>query len=361
MQILAIMVMVGIISCKEEDTKPTPEKLVPVTVEFGEDIIVLENNGLREIVLEFDNPSQGEGEISLSVQSATLDGIDISDMDDSGNIDLFVEKGAISTTITVEIIDNILADEERVYTIKIDKVSEAFEIGSKKVLSLKVIDDEMYGKLKSFSSTQGIVSNSRSIEYDEFGRIYKVNWENKSIHYQSGTDTYLYENGQLSAIHYNEMLYENYFWDNNKVVKSERFQNGVKQTYYTYSYDEAGNIGEKLTYTLQQDGSYKVAVVFNYSYNADGNIKKIITYVPEGDGFKWISTRTYGDYINKPNSYPYEVVSTVRAQNKLPGFLKVETETTNTQSTYTYEFDDKGHPAMRVTSETGEIAEYQHY
>lgn len=91
MQILAIMVMVGIISCKEEDTKPTPEKLVPVTVEFGEDIIVLENNGLREIVLEFDNPSQGEGEISL-VQSATLDGIDISDMDDSGNIDLLLRK-----------------------------------------------------------------------------------------------------------------------------------------------------------------------------------------------------------------------------------------------------------------------------
>lgn len=360
-QILAVMVMVGVVSCKEEAIESPNPLLVPVTVEFGEDIIVFENDGLKEIVLEFDSPSQIEGTISLLVGPENLDGIDIPDISNSGKIDISIVKGATSAKLIVEIVDNEKVNDQRVITINIEEVSEGFEIGLKKTLTLELIDDEMYGKLKSFSSTYGITSSNRSIEYDEFGRIHKVNWENRGIHVQSGTDTYSYENGQLSSIHFSDVLHEKFFWENGKIAKSERFQSGVKQSYFIYSYDGAGNIGEEATFSLQSDGSYLMSVVFVYLYFTDGNLNKILTYVPEEEGFKWISTRTYDDYINKPNSNPYEVVPTISAQNKLPGFYKIETETSSVQNTYNYDFDEAGMLVKRSIIETGEIAEYQHH
>lgn len=246
--------------------------------------------------------------------------------DIDGIITLPVSEGSDETWIAISPVNDALLKGHQVVSFELLS-TETIQAGSKKTQTVKIFDDELRGKAKSFESFGGGWSAKHTYEYDEQGRIAKVHWENRTPGYRGGTLTYTYaSNGLIENVNHYEGKDEIYFHENGRVVRSETIKNGIKEAYSLFDYDPAGNVGGRADYHIQPGGVFLMTDIWVYLHYNDGNLYKMLNYAPGVDGGEpeLRSETTYEEYIHISNPFPLmELLPNMNSQPNWPGTYQV--------------------------------------
>ncbi len=363
---LGLMIIVNLLSCKDDD--PVTPSDPNVSVKFEGDITLTENSGEKEIIISFSKAAHRDGNIKITVVTDAASAFHTAPAASNGVFELPVMKGDASASFSLTPTDNSIVEAPRIVEFEIKDVSDGFAIGNKQSLIVTIVDDKLLNnKAKSYETLGGGWRSKKTYVYGESGRIAKVLWETETPALRTGTDAYFYAtNGLIEKITTHPGHEEIFIQQNGRIIRSEKFEYGVKKSYNLYDYDEAGNVGAQANFHLQNDGSFKQAFTFIYLYFDDGNIYKQLTYIPAengGDG-ELISTRTYDDYSDKVNPFPtFEVIPGIAGQPNLPGSYRLEENGSNLSYIFTYNYREDGQPTQRNTAGPGspEVTTYQYY
>ena len=353
-----------LIGCsKDDDQAPgNPGGSNPVAINLVEDFSHLENAEAVEITLNLEIPAFRTGQVTIRI--AADDGLQFHTVPAAinGFLTLQIAEEAETVAFTLVPQDDDLIGGMKHVDFTISSASEGFAIGERGSVSVEIIDDELQGKPRSYQSSGGGWKSSKTYLYRPDGQIDRVEWETETPGLRRGTDTYYYEDGKISRINYHDGRDEYFYWDNGRLATSEVIDQGVRKSYDVYAYDEAGNIGGKQQFDLQGSGEYTLSHVFVNLFFTDGNLYRQLTYIPVDtpEEYELISTRTYENYLDKPNMFPVvEVVPTVQAQHNLPGSYRVEENGADLQYVFSYEYDTEGRAVRRTTQ--GEETTYSYY
>ncbi len=356
-----LFILIGCSS--DDDALPTPAPQPSnVIVEFGDDVSLFENSESFEVKLNFNKPAIKDGLIQIEI--AFPENINLYTIPSSYDklINLSVNKNDTYTSFSIIPENDQVIKGMKDISFSLTSVSEGFDMGSKKNLLVKLIDDELYGKPKSYETIAGNWKVSKTYIYGMDGRIHKIDWRNETPALTTGTDTYYYLNGKIGRINYSENHDENFYWDNDQIRSSEIIENGMKTSFATFEYNPEGYIASKTVYHPAPEGGYRVSLIYAYIYKTDGNLYKQITYVPDSsiDGYAVISQRTHDHYSDKSNLFPVnEIVPTLAAHKNLPGSYRVEENGEDLLYNFSYEFNSDGKAVKRETS--GEVTTYSYY
>ncbi|MBV6643555.1 MAG: hypothetical protein KI791_22740 [Cyclobacteriaceae bacterium] len=342
----------------------------PARISFSEGLVEIKENstGGRVILLTMPTPAPAPGKVTIEFDQSieNLVASDLTFTDGIAEID--IPFGARQVTFFVGGVDNTLLQGHKSVGLTITKVEGALQIGDLNTMNLKVLDDELIGKPKSYETAGGGWFYSKVYEYDEKGRVEKIHWEQRTPGTSRGTQTITYdEQGNLLRITDYENSYEVFTYENGRIVKSENIKNDVVKSYNLYDYDEAGNLGGMASFYLQPNGVYLKSLVFIYLNYSDGNIyKKLVYSVGEANGeeeLTLISTETFRSYHNKANPFPaFNVIPTIVSQSKLPGGYLFEDSEKIYHYDFTYVFNLDGMPtSRRVTGSSNEVTYYYYY
>ncbi len=285
----------------------------------------------------------------------------------NGKIDIAFAAGAEAVTFKVAPIDDTLLKGHKTIRFSIESTEGPVVKGERLSFDLSLMDDELLNKAKSYEQIGGSWRSKKTYEYDEAGRIVKIHWETHTPMPRTGTDTYTYAaNGLIEKVTTYPDHEEVYIQENGKIVRSERFDEGVKKEYNLFEYDAAGNVGLQVNFLLQPEGGYKHEFTFVYLYFEDGNIFKQLVYTPglNGEDDVLISTRTYDDYKAKINPFPgFEVIPGIGGQPNLPGSFREEGNGADLFYLLHYNYREDGLPIQRTTQGPGtpEVTTYEYY
>lgn len=285
----------------------------------------------------------------------------------NGIITLPVTEGSRTVAFKVIPLSNSDITGELSIDFTITGTSGSIQKGERLKQTLKISDDELSQKPKGYENTSGNTIIKKIFEYDQQGRVAKVNWESYNPYYTKGTDTYLYdEQGKLTKINKYTGRDIHFSWQNGRIIKSETVVNGTVNEYTEYKYDTQGNIAGTSTHHRQQDNSFTPGFTSIYFYFPDGNIYKSQTYMPGSNAGEpiLVSTRTYEGYTNRDNPFPMvEILPTVTSQTKLATSYRVEEGGIDLVYTLSYQFRPDGLPEKRIATSTqdSQTAVYHYY
>lgn len=353
------------ISCDKDEIDPPTGENRPVTLNFGENFNIAENATEKEVRILFSKAATKDGTLELEVITDIGTAFQTTPSVKDDFIEISVEKGDAYASFIFTPINNTIADEPRIVQIELSAVSEGFALGTKKSLTITILDDELVSKPKSIETTGGGWRSEKTYEYDGSGRIKKIHWETETPGLRSGTDTYYYAtNGLVERINQEPNIDEFYFQENGKIVRSEVIKNDIKTAYSEYEFDAYGHVAAKKVYNRQSSGAFLLSFVYVYLYHTDGNLFVQQTYIPqsEPDDLLLISTRTYDGYTDAYNPFPVELLPGMPAQQTLPIIYRLKENGSTLQYQFSYAFRDDGLPSQRNTSGAAtEITVFQYY
>lgn len=349
------------------------ENDLPTLVGFSDaHSTLLENrDGDFFVPILFSLQAPGEGIIEVSLGSATsLYGVYFTTepVAVNGKIHMNVAAGAGHVFMKVKPINNFNLNGHKEIEFTITDASGAIEKGTLLSHRLSITDDELAGKAKGYrvGSNNGW-SIQRTYEYNEQGLVSRILWEQNTPGQLTGSYTYSYNNaGQVTEMLESSNYKTIYTWENERIIKSEKYREGVLQSYSTYGYDDAGNVGETAVFYRQENGELKMGLLFVYLYFNNGNIYKQLAHSPiEGsEEYALLSTKTYDNYLAQSNPFTMvDILPTVDTMINLPGTYREETNGHDFLYQFTYEFDAAGRPTKRVASSgtSSETAYYEYY
>ncbi len=313
-------------------------------------------------------PAPGSGQLLVSLQSedatyaehyttepAAVDGI----------VTIPVAAGADRVELRIIPINNDRVNGTKHVAAIITAATGAITLGTKTGHGVTIQDDELDGVSKSYATGSSQWGTRRYFAYDDHGRISKVTWEQYTPAYIGGTYRYIYQGDQLEKMVSSDGSETLYTYANGRIVKADKYKNGILKQTSMYGYDPAGNVGEVAEFYRQPSGEMKLGMLFVYLYYLDGNVYKQLVYDPNGDEDPTlISSRTYSDYLDQPNHFPaIEILPNQPAQSKLPGSYRLEENGNDIQFTFTYEFDADGRMRKRTASSSSnrEVTVYSFY
>jgi hypothetical protein len=132
----------ALLSCKNEDTELN-DVITPVVVQFSETQIVLnENETGKTVAVSLSRAASADGSIEVEFTSDKLSGIKIEPAAVDGILALPVAKGSTSASFTIQPINNTIMDGAKTISVSLKKVTDGFQLGANKSVSLSVVDDE---------------------------------------------------------------------------------------------------------------------------------------------------------------------------------------------------------------------------
>jgi hypothetical protein len=323
-----------------------------------------------DVIIVFSHAMKGTGTIEISMTSGdAIYGTHFVTVPEAvnGKITLPVEDGEDHVQFKVIPLNDLHYNGNRNINYVISNVEGSMIKGDQLTHQLTITDDELEGKYKGYTVVAGNWSYKRIYEYNEDGTVSKINWEQNTPYYSGGTYVFHYnEAGQVIKRVESAVDETNFTWQDGRIVKAEKFNNGVLKQYTLYGYDNAGNVGEAAVHDRQPDGELKLSLLFVYLYRTDGNIYKQLTHVPiEGpEEYSLISTRTFDQYLATASTFSMmEILPNVNSQPNLPGSYQVEENGHNILYQFSYEFDENGKPTRRTASSSAgsEVAYYEYY
>lgn len=359
------------IGTKSEFVVTLVDDEAPVSVIFPESSLSLpenEQNGLT-VSFELSAPAPAAGKVIVEIDEMPAESYFTTEPAFNANGQLTIEIPAGATAGGFKIIptDNGMLKGDRKVVFSIADTEGAIVKGNQLSLELTVLDDELFFKAKSYETGGGGWSSKESYEYDEYGRVHKVHWENRTPGLRQGTYTYYYaENGLIERVNHYEGRDEYFYQENGRIVRSEEIHDGELKSYSLYDYDPAGNLGAQALYQRNiYTGELFNSKIFVYLYFNDGNIYKQLIYSPTEDPEEpeLISTRTFDNYTNKLNPFPIRFIPGIAAQLHLPGSYRMEENGANLLYNFSYEFNENGLPVRRTTTGSlgAEVTVYQYY
>ena len=232
--------------------------------------------------------------------------------------------------------------------------------------SINILDDELTGLPKGYDIGSPTWGLRKQIEYNAGGKIGKIIWDSYTPFHRHHTDTYYYNPvGELTRINTEpgqDLLYQ---YANGRIVMEQKVDNGEIDRYTEYDYDQFGNVSGYQTHYLQPDQTFALSSITVLLYYTDGNLYKKLVYTPSDDPENpyLTSTETYENYSDVQNDFGIEFVPGKKAQPKLPGSYRIESNGKDLRYTFSYELAPDGKPLKRtvVGPNTFEIAAYHYY
>jgi hypothetical protein len=326
-------------ACKESETitpqQPTPQQPSTAVAAFqtaSANLKEADPNQLNvEIPLSKAAPIDGTLIVKI-IATNSEHGVDFVTSPAAVNqeISLPVAKGATSIGFSIQPVQNNIVNYERSIQFTLDRASGGVSFTANSSYTLVIQDDDLVGKLKKYETVSGNWRELREFTYVDQGLVKGINWTSYTPFQVSGSYTYKHENGRIASMTDQAGFATNYFWEGNRVVKSEKYASQNLMQRIEYGYDDAGNVGEMVQYDRQPDGTIQRSMVFIFLYHQDGNIyKRIIYHVQEDQELALLSTQTFENYLMKPN--PVAMVETLPHLNAQP----------NLPQSYRYELHDK--------------------
>lgn len=128
-------------SCSEEDVPGVITDSAPATIEFAQNEIQLSENASDSlIILTFSKGAPKAGSISIAISSANK--VITNPAIENGVLTLAVAAGATKASFQVKPVNNQLLDGHKVVSFQIQSATEGLIIGSKKINTIKISDDE---------------------------------------------------------------------------------------------------------------------------------------------------------------------------------------------------------------------------
>lgn len=322
-----------------------------------------ENEGSKEVKILFDKAAKSAGEITIKLHFQAGLHLQTAPEAIDNVITLNVQPGDQSAFFTFTPYDDEVITGMLKLSVNFLSMSQGFRKASSEGMTIIIVDDELVGKPKLYTSTGNGISQAITYFYRTDGKISKL----KRVYgdfwpYEEELIYDYFESGAIKSItSFNHITY--FHWSGDKIINSEEFEDDVKTAYTIYDYDSAGNIGGKTIYYRQPSGEYLQSFVFVYLYFDDGNLYKQLTYIPanrENDELELISTRTYDNYLEKINWFPVnEIVPGVMTQRNLPGSYRVQENGFDLLYNFTYEYNSEGKVSRR--SGAGEVVTYEYF
>lgn len=336
----------------------------------------------QDVVLDESNSTGIEYQIHLSKSVAIDSEIKITLSSDNGVYDLHyttqpvAENNVLTLPVSAGLnvigfkvipVANTQITGELKIKLTISQTAGSITKGNNLDQTITIKDDELSQKPKGYEVTAGNTVLKKFYEYDEFGRVSKVKWENYTPYLLQGTDTYFYDANSL-LVKINKYAGKDilYHWSNGRIVKLEEVVNGIIRSYSELDYDDHGNITGAVSYHLQSNGNFAKGFYTIYLYFMDGNLYKSLTYQDTEDPENpyLVSTKTYDNYIDVSNPFPMtEVVPVVKSQTKLATTYRVEENESDLTYSLVYEYRPDGLPAKRIATANGDTqtAVYHYY
>ncbi len=342
-----------------------PTQLVVAQFDTAIDSIMENHGNSRQVKIRFPQASPA-GKLLIRQTGNTNNMLALTSppANNEGIIELPFSEGTTETWFTIFPYDDELLKGNKTVSFEILN-SEGVSAGAIKNQSMKIIDDELRGKAKSFESFGGGWSAKNTYEYDELGRIAKVHWENRTPGYRGGTLTYTYaSNGLVQNVNHHEGKDVKYIQANGKIVRSETISWGEMVAYSIYDYDPAGNVGGKAVYHKQPTGEFLMTDIYVYLHFDNGNLYKTLNYAPGVNGAEpeLRSETTYEHYIGINNPFPLmELLPNINSQPNWPTSYQMVGNGQNTLYNFSYELNEAGQPARRTVSGTSEYTVYKYY
>ncbi|HMQ00136.1 MAG TPA: hypothetical protein PKC24_10160 [Cyclobacteriaceae bacterium] len=309
-----------------------------------------------EVIINFSGHAFASGliEIDFNESSALYDELFTTMPEASnGKIMLDVSNGDTYASFMIYPVNNQKLNGHKNILFNINAATGAVKKESDSQLALKLIDDELDGKLKSFEIQAGD-RYKESFEYNEDGQIAKIEWEQNTPFLSSGTKEFVYDHeGKLISMVESSSIQTNYIWSNGQIVKSERKVSGVIKEYSEFFYNAQGKIISTTFYYRQPSGEFTLQTVIDYEYAIDGNLFKSIHQSPSSiDGQLFVySSRIYGGFAEGNMVAPMiNILPNYNPHHKLVTFYKVEEYGHTFTYHISYQLNEQGLPLSRIAS-----------
>ena len=164
--LLALLVLTGIFACEKDEIEPPqpPSGTAPVMAQFGPDERIAENAGPQTIQVKFSKEAPREGVVKIDVDAGFPASFQTAPAVENGVLEIGVPKGARAVSFTLTPVDNDVLGEDQVITFDLASVSEGFEIGAKRMLTVIIQDDELPAGhvMAEFAATSGSLNRDQA-------------------------------------------------------------------------------------------------------------------------------------------------------------------------------------------------------
>ena len=349
--------------CSSDDDNlpdPTGENYL-VSLRFDEHFSLPENEGPQEVFIHFDRPAKSQGEIKIKLHPQ--EGLIFQSTPEAiaNIISLRVEKDDESVSFLIDPKDDKIIRGMKDLSISFYELSPGFRKANSDGLSISIIDDELQGKFKSYTTETIWTMENYLYEYRFDGKLSRIisRWPsddilNEFFYNEDGSIAQL--KGFQTSPFYDSTISDTYYlWENGKIKRSNYFINNILQSYSIYEY-EGDQISKRIDYKA---GDSDPAFISRFLYDEEGNLKQQIniSLVPGAENFN--STVTY-KYLDKDNPIPTNaIIPGMPIKNKLLDSWQIEKNGSITNFAYTYEFNADGKPVRRINRQ--EIITYEYY
>lgn len=370
------LLMFILAGCNVEEEQPNiaPSDYSELNFEESNGILLENQTEGKHIFLLLSHPAKAKGSIILTM---TKEGpqdrpfILSPNIGPQNTIELYVKKGADRVSFKVVPNNDQLAIGH--HTIKFDVIATTGPLlaGQSKKHELKLKDDELIGKIKSFETIKGSWKESRTYNINAIGQMTR---ETRVIENPSTTlSSYEYRyNGskQLIGISIDFLNPESrrfisYSYTSNRISKAATVVMDLVTAYSDFYYHPDGRLDRENYYENNASGGHVLKKFNLFEYFPDGNIKTFTSYTAEGTYLVVSKKVSFGQYLNKPNPLPFyfDVIPGLNIQQKLPQQMTIEEGGQTTNYNLTYTFDQMNYPLSRTSNGPGgvEITSYQYH
>lgn len=326
-----------------------------------------ENDPIQKVIsISFSKPLPAAGTLVLrTVASSSMVEVDFTTnpVVQNGEIVLPVDSAATSASFSVMPIQNQIVNGDRQIRFELIRATGGITAAANSVFTLDIRDDELAGRLKKFETNAGSWRVSREFSYTEEGWLKQIDWSQFTPDRIGGSYKYQYHGGKLDRVTEQSGTTTQYFWQADRVVKTEKSVQGTLMEAIEYGYDQAGNVGEMVFYHRQPDGEFVRSMVQVLLYFQDGNIyKKMVYHInAESEELTLSSTQVFEDYLATANPLPMvETLPHLNPQRHLPRSYRFETANQTLQYRLDYTFRDDGLVGKRTVTD-GAVTETSHY
>lgn len=329
-----------------------------------------ENDPIEKLVsISFSRPLPAAGTLVLrAVAAGAVVGVDFATnpAGQNGEIVLPLDSAATSASFSVMPIQNQIVNADRQVRFEMIRATGGVKMPANSVFTLDIRDDELAGRLKKFETFAGSWRASREFSYTEEGWLKQVDWAQFTPDRIGGSYKYQYHEGKLDRVTDQSGTTTQYFWQADRVVKTEKSIQGRLMEAIEFGYDQAGNVGEMVFYHRQPNGEFVRSMVQVLLYYQDGNIyKKMVYHInTESEELTLSSTQVFEDYLATANPLPMvETLPHLNPQRHLPRSYRFETTNQTLQYRLQYTFHPDGSLAQRTVSDgiVTETTKYTYY
>jgi hypothetical protein len=165
-------------------------------------------------------------------------------------------------------------------------------------------------------------------------------------------------NGQLAECTTDTGWRMVYFFEGDKIIRTDEYVSGVKSEYHTYSYNNKNQLIESISYQdIPEEGGEIPVAKDTYQYDDNDNlmVQQLYYYTAFGAEARLLTTFTFSEYDDKINSSdyfnasPFNPLMTFRKNN--PGKMIIQNAKgiVGSTETYAYEYHADGYASKKTT------------